>query len=84
MILNMDWTLLEMSQRVYDSTANQAITGNVYLVSSKDLKLDATSEVEFKKTFVNLAISDSKLVSGEVIRATPELLEHYRTFWFDI
>lgn len=71
-------------QGVYDATGKNAIIDNVYLVSSSDLKLDFNRDVEFRKVFVHLAICDSKLQNGDVIKTTPELLNHFKTFWYDV
>lgn len=71
-------------QGVYDATAQKAIIDNVYLIPPSEIKQDPSREVEFRKTFVHLAIGDSKLVNGDVIKTTPELLKHYRTFWLEV
>lgn len=71
-------------QGVYDATGNNAIIDNVYLVSSTALKLDPSRNVEFKRVFVHLAICDSQFQNGDPIKTTLELLDHFRTFWFDV
>lgn len=71
-------------QGVYDATGKNAIIDNVYLVSSTALKLDPTRNVDFRRVFVHLAICDSQFQNGDPIKTTPELLDHFRTFWFDV
>lgn len=71
-------------QGVYDATGQNAIIDNVYLVSSSNLKLDSDRDVEFRKVFVHLAICDSKFQNGDVIKTTPELLNHFKTFWYNV
>lgn len=48
------------------------------------MKLDSNSDVGFRSVFVHLAICDSKFQNGDVIKITPELLNHFKTFWYDV